>query len=130
MNHVKSGALIAIAAGTLFAAACSKEEKSGDQPAPAKTDPVKTTEPTPAEVKPDPAAGTTADPAKPDPAAAGTGEKVAMVDCYGVNECKGQGTCKTEKHGCGGQNECKGQGVLKMPETECSEKGGKVTQRY
>lgn len=123
MKHVKTGALIALAAGGLFASACKKEEKAGDTP-PATKQPDKD----PA-AKPDPAAGT-----KPAEQPAGTkpvgDEKTSMVDCGGVNECKGQGTCKTEKHGCGGQNECKGQGVLKMTEAECNEKGGKITMRY
>lgn len=34
--------------------------------------------------------------------------------CKGMNQCKGQGGCKTEAHGCKGQNECKGQGGCKM----------------
>jgi hypothetical protein len=64
------------------------------------------------------------------PVAPNPGEKVTNVDCLGVNECKGQGTCRTATHGCGGQNECKGKGVIKIVEAECAEKGGKVTQRY
>jgi hypothetical protein len=75
--------------------------------------------PTPEEAKDEAAA-------QPAPA---EGEKVALVDCGGVNACKGQGTCKTEKHGCSGQNECKGQGVLEMSEAECVEKGGTVAAR-
>jgi hypothetical protein len=30
--------------------------------------------------------------------------------CKGMNECKGQGGCKTDKHACKGMNDCKGQG--------------------
>ncbi len=116
MSHVKTGALIAFAAGSLFASACEKkDDKAADKPAAkgqVKTEPTVKTEAD----KPDPAA------TKVDPAA----EKVAQVDCAGVNECKGQGTCKTDKHGCGGQNACKGQGVLAMSEAECKEKGGTI----
>lgn len=60
-------------------------------------------------------------------APAPTAEKTTKVDCGGVNECKGQGTCKQEGHGCGGQNECKGKGVLTMAESDCKAKGGTVT---
>lgn len=113
MMNFKSGALIAIAAGGLFAAACKKEDKGAaakDQPAETEKAGV-----APAE-KPAPEKTV-----KPE-----GGEKTAKVDCYGVNECKGKTTCKTEKHGCGGQNECKGQGVTPLTEAECAEKGGKV----
>lgn len=30
--------------------------------------------------------------------------------CRGLNECKGQGACKTDDHDCAGLNECKGLG--------------------
>ena len=30
--------------------------------------------------------------------------------CKGMNECKGQGGCKTADHACKGMNECKGKG--------------------
>ncbi|HEX2736135.1 MAG TPA: hypothetical protein VHM70_31255 [Polyangiaceae bacterium] len=33
--------------------------------------------------------------------------------CKGLNACKGQGGCKTEKHACKGLNECKGLGGCK-----------------
>jgi len=33
--------------------------------------------------------------------------------CKGMNECKGQGNCKTDKHDCVGRNSCKGQGGCK-----------------
>lgn len=118
MKHAKMGALIAIAAGGLFVSACKKEDKdAAKDPDPAKTEPAKTE----AEKKP---AATTPQPDDVKPAA--EAEKTAMVDCMGVNACKGQGTCKTDKHGCSGQNACKGQGVLEMSEAECGEKGGTV----
>jgi hypothetical protein len=121
VKNFKSGALIAIAAGGLFATACKKENKTTEsqaveQPAPAPA-------PTPEADKPaDPAVA----PAEGDKPAQ---EQVAKVDCAGVNACKGQGTCKTEKHGCGGQNACKGQGVVAMTEEECKEKGGTVANK-
>ena len=98
MKNLKTGTLIAIAAGGLFVSACKKDEP--------KTEP---------KVEAD------------KPAVAPTAEKTSKVDCGGVNECKGQGTCKQEGHGCGGQNECKGKGVLTMAESDCKAKGGTIT---
>lgn len=97
MKNLKTGTLIAIAAGGLFVSACKKEEKTESTDKPAVTQP--------------------------------TAEKTSKVDCGGVNECKGQGTCKQEGHGCGGQNECKGKGVLTMSEDDCKTKGGTVTAK-
>ena len=122
MKNFKSGALIAIAAGGLFASACKKESKTAETD---KVEQAATPEAKPAEAKP----------AEEKPAVAPTEgdkpatEQVAKVDCAGVNACKGQGTCKTEKHGCGGQNECKGQGVVAMTEEECKAKGGTVANK-
>jgi hypothetical protein len=147
VKFVKTGALIAFAAGGLFASACKKEDKPAGDPSttpgnavdPAKPDrPAATGEPsvtTPAKAdtaaEPPAKADTAAEPpAKAEAAAEPPAEKLAKVDCYGVNACKGQGTCRTEKHGCGGQNECKGQGVLTMTEAECDAQRGTVTARY
>ncbi len=33
--------------------------------------------------------------------------------CKALNDCKGQGGCKTDKHACKTQNDCKGQGGCK-----------------
>ncbi len=52
--------------------------------------------------------------------------KEAMVQCAGVNACKGKSDCATATSACMGQNACKGQGWLKMTEKQCLEKGGKV----
>lgn len=113
MKNLKTGTMIALAAGGLFVSACKKDEKTSAVPAKQE------------EVKKDEAPK----PATPEqPAVAPTeGEKVSKIDCGGVNECKGKGTCKGENHGCGGQNECKGKGVLAMTEDECKAKGGTVT---
>jgi hypothetical protein len=97
VKNLTTGTLIAIAAGGLFFTACKKEEKTQS-----------TTD-------------------KPAVAPAPSAEKTAKVDCGGVNECKGQGTCKQEGHGCGGENECKGKGVITMTESDCKAKGGTVT---
>ena len=52
-------------------------------------------------------------------------KKEAMVKCYGVNACKGQGGCKTNANAsCKGQNGCKGQGMMEMTAKECKDKGG------
>lgn len=44
--------------------------------------------------------------------------------CFGVNGCKGKGSCAGEGHGCAGKNSCKGKGFVKMTEKDCKEKGG------
>jgi hypothetical protein len=83
------GTMVALAAGSLFSAACSK--------------------------------------GAPAPVALGAGEKTAMVHCAGINDCKGHGTCKTEKNACAGQNECKGQGITDVAAAaDCTAKGGTV----
>lgn len=49
-----------------------------------------------------------------------------MVNCYGVNSCKGKGQCKSAHGSCKGQNTCKGQGVKRMSEKKCKRMGGTV----
>ncbi|HWU90439.1 MAG TPA: hypothetical protein VN253_24410 [Kofleriaceae bacterium] len=98
MVNVKSGALIAIAAGSLFAAACKKaDEKQPDKAG---------------ETKP---AGDVK-----------AGEKTAKVNCMGINSCAGHGACKTESNGCAGQNGCSGKGFIEATEEECKAKNGTV----
>lgn len=43
----------------------------------------------------------------------------AKVKCEGVNSCKGQGACATEKNSCAGKNSCKGQGYVQLSKAEC-----------
>lgn len=119
MNAFKNGALIAIAAGTLFSAACKKKDEAAPAAEPAKTEPAKA----------DPAAAPTPAAAAPaaDPAAAG--EQTAKVHCLGVNECKGKGACKTETNACGGQNGCGGKGMVEMTEADCKAKGGTIAAK-
>jgi uncharacterized membrane protein len=50
----------------------------------------------------------------------------AQVNCYGINACKGQGSCATATNACQGQNSCKGKGVVRTTEAECKDKGGEV----
>ncbi len=38
------------------------------------------------------------------------GESGAKHACKGMNECKGQGGCKSGDNGCVGKNSCKGKG--------------------
>jgi hypothetical protein len=52
-----------------------------------------------------------------------------MVNCAGVNACKGQGSCATAEHTCAGKNACKGKGVVEMSKEECAKKGGKVAEK-
>lgn len=47
-------------------------------------------------------------------------------ECWGVNACKGQGSCGgADGHECAGQNECKGKGWLSLTKSECDGKNGK-----
>ena len=51
------------------------------------------------------------------------------VQCTGINECKGQGSCAGASHSCSGQNSCKGQGWVETSSAkECTDKGGKVVE--
>lgn len=114
MKNLKHGTLIAIAAGSLFAAACKKSETKQES-APAASDPAKTTPAAPADK-----------PATPAAPAADSGEKTAKVHCMGINDCTGKGACKTPKNDCMGKNACKGQGFIDLTEEECKTKGGTV----
>jgi hypothetical protein len=49
-----------------------------------------------------------------------------QVSCFGVNSCKGHGSCKTAQNDCKGKNACKGQGNTMTSAENCSAKGGKV----
>ncbi len=50
------------------------------------------------------------------------------VHCYGVNKCKGTGTCGGKGHSCAGENSCKGQGYLDIDEEICLKiEGGRLT---
>nr|BDT27442.1 hypothetical protein BHI3_09080 [Bacteriovorax sp. HI3] len=67
--------------------------------------------------------------------------KDEQVMCYGVNSCKGTGSCAGKidacsgKNGCNaelkcaGHNECKGKGLIKTSKKECLDKGGKVASK-
>ncbi|MCA9673575.1 MAG: hypothetical protein H6708_05190 [Kofleriaceae bacterium] len=114
---LKHGALIAMAAGSLFASACKKDEAKSEQ-APAKTQPAD---------KADTAAKKDMPAAHDDKAMAGMGEQTAKVHCSGINECKGHGACKTANNACAGQNGCKGQSFVNVEsEQDCKDKGGTV----
>ena len=42
-----------------------------------------------------------------------------MVNCAGINACKGQGSCAGGGNSCAGQNSCKGTGYTFLPKAEC-----------
>ena len=50
------------------------------------------------------------------------------VKCFGLNACKGNGSCKSLGNGCKGQNACKGQGVTMISKSQCLAKGGKTVR--
>jgi hypothetical protein len=131
--NFKNGALIAIAAGSLFAAACKKADekttdKAGDtKPAgDLKAGEMKPEgEEKPAETKPE---GEAKPAVEAKPVETKPGEKTAKVNCLGVNSCKGQSACKTASNACAGQNGCGGKGFIELTEEECKTKGGTVAK--
>ena len=50
------------------------------------------------------------------------------VKCFGLNACKGNGSCKGLSNSCKGQNACKGQGFASLSKSACLAKGGKTTK--
>jgi hypothetical protein len=124
--NFKNGALIAIAAGSLFAAACKKaDEKTMDKAGEMKPE-GDMAKPEGDMAKP---AGDMAKPAGDMAKPAGdmmAGEKTAKVHCMGINECKGKGACKTEANACAGHNGCGKKGFVEVTEDECKTKGGTV----
>ena len=64
-----------------------------------------------------------------------------QVSCYGVNSCKGQGSCHGKVDSCSGKNKCstevscagsnscKGKGFTKMSKKDCTAKGGKLAEK-
>lgn len=54
-------------------------------------------------------------------ASAGT---VDLVQCTGVNACKGHNDCKSAKNACAGKASCKGSGFVAMPSKACADVGG------
>jgi hypothetical protein len=51
-----------------------------------------------------------------------------QVTCFGINSCKGHGSCKTAQNDCKGKNACKGQGISMTTAEECNAKGGKIVE--
>src|SRR5437016_7385208 len=49
-----------------------------------------------------------------------------MVNCAGVNACKGQGSCATAEDSCAGKDGGKGEGGGEMSAADRAKKGGKV----
>jgi hypothetical protein len=51
------------------------------------------------------------------------------VHCYGMNTCKGKGSCKTSENSCKGHNSCKGKGWVKASsEKKCNARGGSMEE--
>ena len=54
-------------------------------------------------------------------------EDAKKVHCYGVNKCKGTGSCGGKGHSCAGENSCKGQGYLDIDAETCLKiQGGRL----
>ena len=58
------------------------------------------------------------------PAIAAENMDQKLVQCHGVNSCKGMSDCKTAKHECKGHNSCKGHGFKQLTAKACAEQGG------
>ena len=57
--------------------------------------------------------------------ATATGDK---APCYGINKCKGTGSCGGSGRSCAGTNGCKGQGYLELEKDTCLKiEGGRLT---
>tara|TARA_R110000868_G_C10785281_1_gene755850 strand:- start:676 stop:942 length:267 start_codon:yes stop_codon:yes gene_type:complete len=52
----------------------------------------------------------------------------SKVNCYGVNSCKGESSCKTAKNECKGMNSCKGQGIVMKTAKQCAKLGGSTEE--
>ena len=50
------------------------------------------------------------------------------VKCFGLNACKGNGSCKSLSNGCKGKNACKGQGFSMKSKAACTASGGSTTK--
>ncbi len=53
-------------------------------------------------------------------------KKEDLVNCYGVNVCKGHNDCKTADNSCAGQGSCKGTGFVGTTAKTCGDIGGEV----
>ena len=61
---------------------------------------------------------------------ANEGDVSGKVPCYGINKCKGTGTCGGAGHSCAGMNVCKGQGYLELDKDTCLKiEGGRLTEK-
>ena len=49
------------------------------------------------------------------------------IKCFGVNACKGHGSCKSTANACKGKNACKGQGFEMMGKAKCMASGGSTS---
>jgi hypothetical protein len=49
------------------------------------------------------------------------------VKCFGINACKGHGSCKSTANACKGENACKGKGWVLLSKSQCTAKGGSTT---
>lgn len=58
------------------------------------------------------------------PASAKSMKAPKMIHCFGVNKCKGFGSCSGQGHSCAGMNSCKGQSWLPMPKKSCQALAG------
>ena len=57
-------------------------------------------------------------------------DETGKVPCYGINKCKGAGSCGGAGHSCAGMNACKGQGYLEIEKDTCLKiEAGRLTEK-
>lgn len=62
-----------------------------------------------------------------DSSLAASKSKETQVKCYGLNSCKGKGSCAIAGlNTCKGHNSCKGKGFSMMTKAQCMAKKGKL----
>jgi hypothetical protein len=59
-------------------------------------------------------------------APASPGTTAQVVQCAGINGCKGHGSCAGAENACKAQNSCKGKGWVETTSEDCQAKGGSV----
>ncbi len=50
-----------------------------------------------------------------------------LIQCHGVNACKGHNDCGTANNDCAGHASCKGEGFVKTTAKSCDDIGGKAS---
>lgn len=52
-----------------------------------------------------------------------------LIECHGVNACKGHNDCKSASNACAGHASCKGTGWVALPAKACADVGGNTVDK-